>query len=71
MSRSRHTVLGLALACSVLVQPLVVPAQDTGKRPALSADVNRLSPLLVKSRIAVFRELLGMTEAERRKKLAA
>lgn len=70
-----HRLSGLTLA---LVLPLLAwlssPAQEAAKPAggsASPADAARISPLLAKSRIAFFRDLLEMSPAERKQALAA
>ncbi len=71
--RHRLSVLTLALAVSLLAwlsSPAQEPAKPTGGT-ASSADAARISPLLAKSRIAFFRDLLEMNPVERKQALAA
>jgi len=72
MSCPRHTMLRLATAVWMLLPAGVFLAQNAVSQTsnASPADVARINPMLAKSRIAVFRELLEMNETNRNQKLA-
>ncbi len=74
MSRLRcHIAVCFAAAVALQLLTAVSSAQDVsspGHSNASPADVARISPLLAKSRVAVFRELLGMSDRERDERLA-
>lgn len=73
MTRLRcHNAVCFATALVLQLLTALSSAQDVsspGHSNASPADVARISPLLAKSRVAVFRELLAMTEREREERL--
>ncbi len=69
-----HTAVCLVTAVVLPLLTALSSAQDVSspvRSNASPADVARISPLLAKSRIAVFRELLEMSDRDREERLAS